>query len=86
MMSAAFMRKKNTEIPIIFLTAKSLKDDKLHGLRIGADDYITKPFSIEELQLKIEIFLKRSKVYKSEKTESIFNIGLYNFDFNKRAC
>jgi len=68
---AAFMRKKNTEIPIIFLTAKSLKDDKLHGLRIGADDYITKPFSIEELQLKIEIFLKRSKVYKSEKTESI---------------
>ena len=79
---AAFMRKKNTEIPIIFLTAKSLKDDKLHGLRIGADDYITKPFSIEELQLKIEIFLKRSKVYKSEKTESIFNIGLYNFDFN----
>ena len=76
------IRKEDKDIPIIFLTAKSLKEDKIKGLTLGADDYITKPFSIEELQLKIEIFLKRSKVYKSEKTESIFNIGLYNFDFN----
>lgn len=78
---ANHIRRKNSEIPIIFLTAKSLKDDKLHGLRIGADDYILKPFSIEELQLKIEIFLKRSKVYAKEKTESIFSIGEYSFDF-----
>lgn len=78
---ANHIRRKNSEIPIIFLTAKSLKDDKLHGLRIGADDYILKPFSIEELQLKIEIFLKRSKVYAKEKTESIFSIGAYSFDF-----
>lgn len=56
------IREINHEVPIIFLTAKSLKEDKIAGLRIGADDYITKPFSIEELILKIEIFLKRSKV------------------------
>ena len=52
------IREVNKEIPIIFLTAKSLKEDKIAGLKIGADDYITKPFSIEELILKIEIFLK----------------------------
>ncbi len=78
---ANFIRRKNSEIPIIFLTAKSLKEDKIHGLRLGADDYLTKPFSIEELQLKIEIFLKRSKVYTKDNTESIFKIGNYTFDF-----
>ncbi len=56
------IRKYNTQVPILFLTAKSLKEDRIKGLRIGADDYITKPFSIEELILKIEIFLKRSKI------------------------
>jgi DNA-binding response OmpR family regulator len=56
------IREVNHEVPIIFLTAKSLKEDKIAGLKIGADDYITKPFSIEELILKIEIFLKRSKI------------------------
>lgn len=56
------IRKFNTQVPIIFLTAKSMKDDRIRGLRLGADDYMTKPFSIEELILKIEIFLRRSKV------------------------
>lgn len=78
---ASIIRRMNSEIPIIFLTAKSLKEDKLIGLRLGADDYLTKPFSIEELQLKIEIFLKRSKVFLIEKTETIFQIGEYHFDF-----
>jgi DNA-binding response OmpR family regulator len=55
------IRAKNENIPIIFLTAKSTKEDKIHGLKLGADDYITKPFSIEELVLKIEVFLKRSR-------------------------
>ena len=59
---ASEIRKRNIEIPIIFLTAKSLKEDKLHGLKLGGDDYLTKPFSIEELILKIEIFLRRSKL------------------------
>lgn len=75
------IRAENQNIPILFLTAKSLKEDKLAGLRIGADDYITKPFSIEELVLKIEIFLKRSKITQSEKnTVSQFKIGNYIFD------
>ena len=56
---AESIRSRHSEIPILFLTAKSLKEDKIKGLKIGADDYITKPFSIEELLLKIEIFLKR---------------------------
>lgn len=56
------IRKTNDHIPIIFLTARSAKEDKIHGLTIGGDDYITKPYSIEELVLKIEIFLKRSRI------------------------
>ena len=52
------VRKKDQQIPILFLTAKSLKEDRIHGLRLGGDDYLTKPFSIEELILKIEIFLR----------------------------
>lgn len=54
------IRQQDKETPIIFLTAKSLKDDTLHGLRLGADDYITKPFSMEELLLRIQAILKRS--------------------------
>ncbi len=73
------IREKNKEIPIIFLTAKSLKEDRIKGLQIGADDYITKPFSIEELILKIEIFLKRKYIHNENKA-SIINIGNYVFD------
>ncbi|MCU0340313.1 MAG: response regulator transcription factor [Spirosomaceae bacterium] len=54
------IRARDRHVPIIFLTARSLQEDKLHGLRLGADDYLTKPFSMEELRLKIEIFLRRS--------------------------
>ena len=83
---AAFMRKKNTEIPIIFLTAKSLKDDKLHGLRIGADDYITKPFDSEVLLYKIRAILKRGREIP-EKVElpSEFVIGDFSFNYRLRA-
>lgn len=75
---AEYIRSKNTQIPIIFVTAKSMQEDKLKGLKIGADDYITKPFSIEELVLKINIFLKRK--YISNDTPSIENIGRFVFD------
>jgi DNA-binding response OmpR family regulator len=76
------IRETNKEIPIIFLTAKSDREDKLHGLKLGADDYITKPYSIEELILKIEIFLKRSKVFVNEKQVSqIFKLGIFIIDF-----
>jgi len=74
------IRKKDTEVPIIFLTAKSLKEDKIRGLKLGGDDYITKPFSIEELILKIEIFLKRSKIHTPVQ-ETEFAIGQYHFDY-----
>ena len=73
------IRERNSQIPILFLTAKSLKEDRIHGLKIGADDYITKPFSIEELILKIEVFLKRSRI-NNVSTVSIFNIGAFEFD------
>ena len=58
---AKHIRTHNSEIPIIFISAKALKEDRIKGLKIGADDYLVKPFSIEELILKIEIFLKRTK-------------------------
>jgi two-component system OmpR family response regulator len=56
---ATEIRVLNLKVPIIFLTAKALKDDRIHGLKIGADDYVTKPFSIEELLLRVSAILKR---------------------------
>ncbi len=76
------IRKYDKDVPIIFLTAKSLKEDKIHGLKIGADDYITKPFSIEELILKIEIFLKRSKVSNYKEEPSNYRLGKFEFDYS----
>jgi len=73
------IRKLNQQIPIIFLTAKSLKEDRLEGLRTGADDYITKPYSIEELILKINVFIKR-KYLVSDTQESVIQIGQYLYD------
>lgn len=75
---AEYIRNQNTEIPIIFISAKALKEDRIKGLKIGADDYIIKPFSIEELILKIEVFLKRSK--KTSPQPSQYRVGKYNFD------
>jgi len=81
---AEIIRERNSQIPILFLTAKSLKDDRIHGLKIGADDYITKPFSIEELILKIDIFLKRSQV-NNNNSVSIYELGQYEFNY-KNLC
>lgn len=76
---ATEIRKTDTDVPIIFLSAKTLKEDRIKGLRLGADDYLVKPFSIEELMLKIEVFLKRSN--KNTKIEkSVYEIGKYQFD------
>ncbi|MBK7220488.1 MAG: response regulator transcription factor [Saprospiraceae bacterium] len=76
---ASDIRKKNPEIPILFLTAKSMKEDRINGLKLGADDYITKPFSIEELILKIEVFLKRKFI--NIKQANKFTIGKLTFDY-----
>ena len=76
---ATEIRKRNQEVPIIFLSAKTLKEDRIKGLKLGADDYLVKPYSIEELILKIEIFLHRSQksVEKSIKT---YQFGSFEFE------
>jgi len=75
------IREINEDIPIIFLSAKSLKEDRIEGLVVGGDDYITKPFSIEELVLKIEVFLKRNKISSGKNsTKIVFRIGEYTFN------
>ena len=75
------IRAINSNIPIIFLTAKSLKDDVLEGFKSGADDYITKPFSMEELLYRMEAVLRR---VKKDKNKLSFNIGKYNFNAEKQ--
>lgn len=76
---AKAIRAVNVDIPILFLTAKTLKEDKLKGLRLGADDYLIKPFSIEELILKIGIFIKRSSLYQNIDNK-ILPLGSFTFD------
>ena len=77
------IRQANAEIPIIFLTAKQLKEDILEGFKIGADDYITKPFSMEELVLRIEAIMRRTKGKKS-KESTVYHIGRFTFDTQKQ--
>jgi two-component system OmpR family response regulator len=79
------IREKDKEMPIIFLTAKSMKDDILKGFKIGADDYISKPFNSEELLYRIQAILKRSQT-KADPREEIkeFTIGKYHFNFPLR--
>ena len=75
------IRTVHKEVPILFLSAKSLTEDRITGFKTGADDYIVKPFHIEELCHKIEIFLKRNKI-SSTPTSTIFQLGkLYSFDY-----
>ncbi|MCH5222584.1 MAG: response regulator transcription factor [Muribaculaceae bacterium] len=78
------IRNVNSEIPIIFLTAKNLKEDILEGFKIGADDYITKPFSMEELVFRIGAILRRVKG-KKNKEITLYKIGRYTFDTQKQV-
>jgi len=78
------VRRRDEAIPLIFLTAKSLKEDKIEGFRIGCDDYITKPFSIEELLLRIQAVLRRSGATGQDERTS-FTIGEYSFDIVTRT-
>ncbi len=79
------IREKDKETPIIFLTAKTLKEDVLEGFKIGADDYMSKPFNSEELLYRVQAILKRS-IKKEEPEEDIkeFNIGKYHFNYPLR--
>ncbi|MAX79431.1 MAG: DNA-binding response regulator [Crocinitomicaceae bacterium] len=75
------IRANDGEMPLFFLTAKALQDDKIEGLSIGADDYITKPFSIDELTLRIENILKRTKFKEDqERSKDIYTIGSFTLD------
>lgn len=81
--------RKISDVPIVFLTAKGMMDDKVTGFKAGADDYITKPFGKEELLLRIEAILKRTKGSKEEKErKQLYQLGKYTFsyeDFELRA-
>jgi DNA-binding response OmpR family regulator len=71
------IREKNQQIPILFVTAKSMLEDKIAGFKSGGDDYIIKPFSMEELILRIEVFLRRTS---SQSNEQHYELGTFNFD------
>lgn len=80
------IRKVDKTIPIIFLTAKSLPEDKIEGLKIGADDYITKPFSFEELNLRLNAIMRRiESAYLPDETMVDFKIGKYNYNDTERT-
>lgn len=78
------IKSLNPDMPIIFLTAKALKDDVYEGFKIGADDYLTKPFSMEELVLRIGAILRRVSG-KKDKDITVFRLGKYTFDTQKQV-
>ena len=75
--------KMKTDTPFIFLTARKLKEDKIKGLKLGADDYIVKPFEVDELVLRIGNILKRSEKRSSIPTEDTFTIGQYTLNTSR---
>lgn len=79
------IRTTNKKIPIIFLTAKSMKEDTLKGFDIGADDYITKPFSMEELLVRVNAILRRTdKGRSADEDKKVFELGILNFDYERQ--
>ncbi|MDR1678358.1 MAG: response regulator transcription factor [Prevotellaceae bacterium] len=78
------IRNQNPEIPIVFLTAKSLKEDVLEGFKVGADDYLTKPFSMEELMFRMEAILRRVRGRKAKEVTQ-YNLGTFLFDTQKQT-
>ena len=80
---AGKIKEMNNDMPFMFLTAKNMKDDVREGFELGADDYITKPFSMEELVLRIEAIMRRTKGKKS-KESTVYRIGRFTFDTQKQ--
>ena len=78
------VRKEDRHTPILFLTAKSMKEDTLEGFESGGDDYMTKPFSMEELVARIHAILRRSTPFPVSDEETIVQIGKYIFDYRKQ--
>ncbi|MDD7304110.1 MAG: response regulator transcription factor [Bacteroidaceae bacterium] len=81
---AAEIRQQNADIPVIFLTAKNLKEDIIKGFKIGADDYLTKPFSMDELVFRMEAIMRR---VRGKKTQNVtqYRIGRYLFDTQRQV-
>src|SRR6185312_11138594 len=82
---AKAIRIRDAKMPLIFITAKSLKEDKLKGYGLGADDYITKPFDEEELLWKIKAVIRSAPKTKSESKRELILIGKYMFDFANQS-
>lgn len=78
------IRLLNMDVPIIFLTAKNMKEDVLEGFKIGADDYITKPFSMEELIFRIEAIMRRVSQDNNSHEDAVYQLGIYTFDSRKQ--
>lgn len=79
------IRQEDKHTPILFLTAKSMKEDTLQGFEAGADDYMTKPFSMEELMVRMNAILRRTAALPEADDEAQeFEIGTYHFDYNKQ--
>ncbi len=78
------IRREDSEVPVILITAKGLEADKVHGLTLGADDYITKPFSIRELLARINAVLRRTR--SDETTSQVHTFGDVEVDFIRREC
>jgi len=79
------IRQIDQKIPILFLTAKSMQEDKLRGFEIGADDYITKPFSMEELLMRMRAIIRRTTESKTlDTSRNFYDIGKFNFDYNRQ--
>jgi two-component system OmpR family response regulator len=77
------IRKESKQIPILFLSARSMKEDTLEGFKVGADDYMTKPFSMEELLVRINAILRRTSSLPQEGEEvTEFSVGVFEFDYN----
>lgn len=74
------IRNIDKEIPILFLTAKSMTEDKIEGFKIGGDDYLTKPFDFQELLLRIKSLLKRVNIVEEEENDKTIRLGSYIFD------
>ncbi len=81
---AAQIKRINPEMPVIFLTAKTLQEDVLEGFKVGADDYITKPFNSEELLYRIAAILKRGGKLRANNQQKEFTIGKYHFNYKTR--
>ncbi len=78
------IRKIDKQVPFLFLTAKSMKEDRLNGFKLGAEDYITKPFSMEELLLRLNVIFRRGNRVEAEKLE-VFELGKISFNPKNQA-